>query len=208
LTWTILIGCLALTVSAGSTTRCTPYKTGWRNTTWNNGDLYICKIRERKTLDYNMAQYYTNFLELLLPTKLHLLQYTVNNIQYLQFSSSKCAVKVSKPVSTFYTVLSTSISIYCFHRGSQILMSDVPELLSSNGPCVGIITDDGQQGIINKYGYVFNLETNSWKKKNYPIYDPLKNSVDNMFTFRQRPTNFGVYECFDEGNCDRKKVGI
>ncbi len=57
-----------------------------------------------------------------------------------------------------------------------------------------------------RFGYFFNLRTESWEKHPYPPYDPLDGLPNAMWSFRGRPTVFGSNECDDQGDCSNKKI--
>ena len=82
----------------------------------------------------------------------------------------------------------------------------VPNEHVNTGKCAGV-TINGQRGIMNRYGFWYNLETEAWESKSAPPYPRQEDPVNVMWQFRGKPTIFGNRICDGQGQ-DCRRSGV
>ena len=84
-------------------------------------------------------------------------------------------------------------------------LSETPSAFTAPGRC-SYVNIDGQDGIMLRYGYFYNLTSKAFVKMAAPPYNPIHLVPNALFRFRDRPTIFGNPWCDNEGQCTNTEV--
>ena len=84
-------------------------------------------------------------------------------------------------------------------------MAEIPSNLVRSGMCA-TVEINGRTGIMTRYGYFFDISTQTWTKKADPPVVSIAGVTNALWTFRGKPTIFGHPVCDDVGRCEFKEV--
>ena len=80
-------------------------------------------------------------------------------------------------------------------------LGQLPISVARVGRCGSIIKDDGEEGLLSKYGFYYRIADHTVLPMTTPPYPRHVQEPNCMATWRNKPTLFGVPRCNGEGVC-------